>query len=64
MKEYDKRKAIKAADLIDVSDKPTVSNIRVGILYMFFLSPKCETPRRDDGWKILSTVLNIPIGIF
>jgi hypothetical protein len=29
-------KAIKAADLIDVSDKPPVSNFRVGILFMFF----------------------------
>ena len=31
-------KAIKAADLIDVSDKPPVSNFRVGILFMFFFS--------------------------
>jgi hypothetical protein len=29
-------KDIKAEDLIDVSDKPAVSSIRVGIICMFF----------------------------
>ena len=40
-------KAIKAADLIDVSDKPPVSNFRVGILFMFFfLSETGEFQKR------------------
>ena len=56
-------KAIKAADLIDVSGKTAVSNIRVGI-YLCFFSPKRETPRRNDGWKNLRTVLNILTGVF
>jgi hypothetical protein len=45
-------KAIKAADLIDVSDKPAVSNIRVGIIFMFFFSsPKQETSEETTAGK-------------
>jgi len=58
-------RAIKAADLIDVSDKPAASNIRVGIIFiLFFFFPKPETSRRDDGWKSLIAVLNILTGVF
>ena len=47
MKEYDKQKSIKEADLIDVSDKPAVSNIRAGIPFMFsFLSETGDFSKR------------------